>query len=272
MKLPCEMVQDLLPLYHDGVCSEVSRQLVQEHLAGCEDCGRVLKSIGEEIEVPRLEADAAKPLVSIQVNWEKQSRRAKRKYIGMGVAVFVLLIALWWGLTQWCIVPLKAEDYIIKEVAQLENGMIHIEYTVMYDEASPEMAVTEEGVLCELYRRPILAARRKQIPNGSCGVYLDPEDLTWFDEGEFNAFCLGNPDSGNAILLWELGMELPAASEDTEEMYRQLEEAYAAPNAPEKPDVFQVIQYEPTPEQVIGRGDNVRETVVGGTEPTEAEE
>ena len=40
MKLPCEMIQDLLPLYHDGVCSEVSKTVVQEHLKGCESCAK----------------------------------------------------------------------------------------------------------------------------------------------------------------------------------------------------------------------------------------
>ena len=28
----CEIVQDLLPLYHDDACSTVSRQLVEDHV------------------------------------------------------------------------------------------------------------------------------------------------------------------------------------------------------------------------------------------------
>ena len=38
----CKIVQDLLPLYHDGVCSEESRAAVEEHLAGCESCRQQL--------------------------------------------------------------------------------------------------------------------------------------------------------------------------------------------------------------------------------------
>ena len=30
-----EIVWDLLPLYHDGVCSEKSRAAVEEHLTAC---------------------------------------------------------------------------------------------------------------------------------------------------------------------------------------------------------------------------------------------
>ena len=30
MKLSCDVIQDLLPLYHDGVCSKESRKIVEE--------------------------------------------------------------------------------------------------------------------------------------------------------------------------------------------------------------------------------------------------
>ena len=33
----CKIVQDLLPLYHDEVVSEESREIVDEHLETCED-------------------------------------------------------------------------------------------------------------------------------------------------------------------------------------------------------------------------------------------
>ena len=264
MKLPCEMVQDLLPLYHDGVCSQVSETLVKEHLAGCEDCGEVLKALDAEIEVPELEMEKAEPLVKIQVNWEKRTRREKIKYICSGVAAFLVMITLWWGLTQWRIVPLRANDYIIKKAVQLENGIVHIEYTLLYEKATPEMGITEDGVLYENYKRPILARRLEHIPSGSAGLYLDPEDLNWFGEGNFNAFCLGDPESEEHILVWEVGKEMPAASKNTEEAYRDLKSAYAAPNAPEEPDVLSVVNLEPMAPEVWDERDHVEETVVSG--------
>jgi len=48
----CDVVKDLLPLYHDGVCSEESRILVEEHLKECEDCREYLEEIGREIFQP----------------------------------------------------------------------------------------------------------------------------------------------------------------------------------------------------------------------------
>ena len=38
----CGIIQDLLPLYHDGVCSPESRTEVEEHLKTCPDCRAAL--------------------------------------------------------------------------------------------------------------------------------------------------------------------------------------------------------------------------------------
>ena len=37
-RIPCNVNKDLLPLYVDDVCSEESKAIVEEHLAGCEEC------------------------------------------------------------------------------------------------------------------------------------------------------------------------------------------------------------------------------------------
>lgn len=45
MKLSCEIIQDLLPLYVDNACSPDSRKAVEEHLAQCSACSRNLQAI-----------------------------------------------------------------------------------------------------------------------------------------------------------------------------------------------------------------------------------
>ncbi len=42
MKTDCEIIRDLLPLYVDEICSEKSRQLVDEHLQECGECGDLM--------------------------------------------------------------------------------------------------------------------------------------------------------------------------------------------------------------------------------------
>lgn len=38
MNYPCRVIQDLLPLYYDGVCSEETREVVTQHLSECASC------------------------------------------------------------------------------------------------------------------------------------------------------------------------------------------------------------------------------------------
>ena len=38
MNLTCDMVQDLLPLYKDGLASEDSAKAIREHLRSCKSC------------------------------------------------------------------------------------------------------------------------------------------------------------------------------------------------------------------------------------------
>ena len=45
MKYQCEMIQDLLPLYKDGACSEASKQIVEEHLEECPACTQFLNQL-----------------------------------------------------------------------------------------------------------------------------------------------------------------------------------------------------------------------------------
>lgn len=37
-EIHCDIVRDLLPLYHDGVVSEASKTVIEDHLAECEPC------------------------------------------------------------------------------------------------------------------------------------------------------------------------------------------------------------------------------------------
>jgi predicted anti-sigma-YlaC factor YlaD len=45
MKVSCDIIKDLLPLYHDGVCSNDSKAMIAEHLAGCDGCKAELEAM-----------------------------------------------------------------------------------------------------------------------------------------------------------------------------------------------------------------------------------
>lgn len=45
MKISCDIIKDLLPLYCDNMCSNDSRVVIDEHLTECESCGEELKKM-----------------------------------------------------------------------------------------------------------------------------------------------------------------------------------------------------------------------------------
>lgn len=61
----CEVIQDLLPLYIDKICSDESRHMVSEHLESCDACRRLYENMSKSVE-----QDAAEP--------ELDSKRAFR--------------------------------------------------------------------------------------------------------------------------------------------------------------------------------------------------
>lgn len=50
-KKNCELIRDLLPLYADGVCSELSKKTVTEHLAECKECAAELDKMNRKISI-----------------------------------------------------------------------------------------------------------------------------------------------------------------------------------------------------------------------------
>lgn len=45
MKTDCEIIRDLLPLYVDDICSDRSREMVDEHLQECPACEDLLRKL-----------------------------------------------------------------------------------------------------------------------------------------------------------------------------------------------------------------------------------
>ncbi|MCL1847112.1 MAG: zf-HC2 domain-containing protein [Coriobacteriia bacterium] len=89
----CHIVRDLLPLYHDDVVSEETRELVKEHLDTCSECEKMLRDIHEGIgpgvgTTAGLETEQplAKSLRSLK-------RRLRRKtVVSVVVSIFCALV------------------------------------------------------------------------------------------------------------------------------------------------------------------------------------
>lgn len=51
MKLSCEIIKDMLPLYCDSICSEETKAAVEEHLTDCTSCSEELKKMKSNLPI-----------------------------------------------------------------------------------------------------------------------------------------------------------------------------------------------------------------------------
>lgn len=59
MKIPCNIVLDLLPLYQNNLCSETTEACISEHLSTCDKCYHILNEMDAAIDIPQYEIDVA---------------------------------------------------------------------------------------------------------------------------------------------------------------------------------------------------------------------
>lgn len=72
MKTTCDIIQDLMPLYCDNVCSEDSRQAVEVHIQECEQCKNDLLQMQKEIKEQVPKVDEKKVAKSAKTAWNKK--------------------------------------------------------------------------------------------------------------------------------------------------------------------------------------------------------
>ncbi len=92
MKYPCGLIQDLLPLYYDGVCSEESIAIIENHLSECAECKKHYTALGETDDIiitsqnPDLEMKKA-------ASYQAVKRKLHRKQV-LIVIITVALLAV----------------------------------------------------------------------------------------------------------------------------------------------------------------------------------
>lgn len=84
--MKCEIIRDLLPLYHDGVCSAGSAEAVQEHLNTCPACRAVLEEMRRELPAPEP--------VRAEAEQEAKVLRGVRRRFSLRRRLSVLAVAL----------------------------------------------------------------------------------------------------------------------------------------------------------------------------------
>ncbi len=81
-KIPCELVQDLLPNYIENLTGEKSTELIKAHLETCEDCRKVYRSMTGEEEAAGLDESSKKVVPERkEIDFLKKNRRRNRRIV-----------------------------------------------------------------------------------------------------------------------------------------------------------------------------------------------
>ena len=128
MKVTCKVIQDLLPLYVDGVCSPDTAALVEEHLKDCAPCQEAYHAL-KEAPSPTPEDGADKDAaVAKGLKKVKTGLRKKRILIGVFATLGGLLVSFGLGLFVTCYPFYAPVEDTVKGVSVTDGELtVHIQ-------------------------------------------------------------------------------------------------------------------------------------------------
>ena len=167
MKKECDLVQDLLFSYNDGILSNTSKELVEKHLKNCDICLNKLKEIrNEEIKLDESQDK--------QVDYLKKIRKKlnKRKiYFIISITLLVILIVI-----------------NILVFAKYNNVANKVEVYLEDDITSNQLSKIEEVVLQEDNEAKITYNSKEDELEEMKKIFQDNGELLSGYEGENNIF------------------------------------------------------------------------------------
>lgn len=125
MKYSCGIIDDLLPLYLDGACSDESKGIIEAHLKTCEACSKKLERMKTESAIPV----SRSPEREIAGYARKVRRQRIRKIVGtIGLCIFAACL-------------LSLVFLTLKDMYNYANPIIHEVETGTYNLTSNDLEV-----------------------------------------------------------------------------------------------------------------------------------
>lgn len=120
-KIPCDMIQDLLPLYVDGLTRKTTSQVINEHLKLCEECNESFLRMKAAINT---QLDEQSHETQKEINYLKTVKKKNFRNVVCGMGAAALVIAAGIG-AKLFFIGSPSESYITTYLYTDEN-LIHI--------------------------------------------------------------------------------------------------------------------------------------------------
>lgn len=124
MKYPCDMIQDLLPLYLDGVCSEESKKVIENHLLECSACKEFYAAMREAdgMEIAPYNADREFQKAASFQTIKKKLFRKQMLLVAAAVVVLVLIAFAAVGVLKSAVEIVEYKDNI--SVSMVDGDLV----------------------------------------------------------------------------------------------------------------------------------------------------
>ena len=192
METKCDIIQDLMPLYCDSVCSEDSKQAVETHIQECERCRNALLQMQKESMEQVRAIDEQKVAQTAQKAWTKKKRIAFM--VGCIAVLLIFSVILGVGFACHASNSVDANDYeaIAKHAQEFyDSGELTVKKVEINGNYLAALFQNDSGDwLMFLFERDVLLHNRWVVIGGSMGIQ---EGLI------FGSYNMG--ERGNAIIV-----------------------------------------------------------------------
>ena len=118
-ELDCEIVRDLLPLYHDGVVSETTQAAVKQHIEKCDKCSEELKALQADLPC---EGPATPVTGKKFANMMRSQKKKRILWTGISaVLIIALLVGGYFAQLQLPIFDVPEEEITVHRVYRYET-------------------------------------------------------------------------------------------------------------------------------------------------------
>lgn len=214
MKLNCNVIDDLLPLYLDGVCSAESRALVEEHLKECPACREKVASLRQDEEPAPVHLEEAKPVAELAHDLKRKVRQ-RRILLDVLAAVLLVLIVLggvnlyvWYFYMQT--VTLPVEEVAVIESGVDEDGMIYFDLDILPEDRATRgwtfSNEAEDGTVYFALKTSLNARESEQLWD-TFSIKDSNSIPRWMYTDEQVDRVIYRDDAGNELVIYEKDAE-----------------------------------------------------------------
>ena len=227
MNKECGIVRDLMPLVIDDVAGNESKEYVENHLTGCEECKKIYQEMNAEIpgKTEKEKGNEQKAFSAAAGKLKKKRRFRTLKHVLLGILIASIIFGA--GLFGYSKLAQVREHvyygFYKVYLSELDNNKVvfTMDYRGSYDDLSTmvkEVSETdpktgEKKLIMYVYLEKYKIPRKMQEPNQNQHFMV----LTAENMAEYSEIRLGVPEEYQTI--WVQGQQITKASEQMNEYF-----------------------------------------------------